>query len=361
MDDYQSLPKEQVELSRLMIFPKILDQPDTTDRICSLPILPDELLIQIFNNVNPMTVIDCILLNKRCYSLLINPRYLTKQHKIIYFFEKNLHKIDWQQLSQNQAITEDFFERHIRKVSWYTLSENEGLSLKFFEKHINNVNWYNLSGNSVTTLDFWYKHINKINWGYLPRNRSIPETFLCENLKKFDKDIVARYGSEKIVEKYLYLINLDWSVVVQNRNLSIEFFEKYIYKMRRTHWAHLWRNPAITIKFIIKHINEIIWEYLSYNPSITLEFVKEHIDKINFKELSRNTVITEEFVEEYIDKFDWFFLCQNPSLSENFYLKHIDKIIWKSLGWNTSLSIEFVNEHVDKLYFSYLCQNDFGL
>ena len=124
----------------------------------------------------------------------------------------------------------------------------------------------------------------------------------------------------------------DWEGLSRNRNITIDFIKKNIY--RPWNWYQLSKNPNVTVDFVKENIDKPWdWCWMSYNPNIPFDFVKQNIDKPwNWVKLSRNLNITFRDVLENIDlPWNWFELSFNDFNRNNAAI--VIQRFWRRRHW----------------------------
>jgi hypothetical protein len=328
----------------------------------TLSYIPDELLYQIYNYVNPMTIMHSIIINKRINTLLLDDKNVYKQYAIIKFFTQNLDKVFWQILSANPIISDDFCEYYINYIYIKHLSGNNNISEEFLTKYFNKINWKLISSNTNMSEKFFEANIKKVNWYNLSRNSNMSEAFfeeyitmvnnngLCENINlseaffnKHPDKIVRIYlgNNTNISEKYFIENNFHWRQIVFNKNVSIEYLNKIIPENVR--W-HLLCNENITEELIYSIMDlkrDQHWYHVCSNKGISGIFLIKYIDYININNRHRiceyNTNLTENFFGEHDNIFTIEYcqsLCSNNNISIEYFKKNIGHINWKRLCGN---------------------------
>jgi len=113
-------------------------------------------------------------------------------------------KVDWENISQSQKLSEEFIEKHKDLVNWINISTHQKLSESFIEKHKDKVSWTNISRYQKLSESFIEKHPDKVDWDYISRYQIL---------------------SEEFIEKYK--IRVHWNIISQYQKLSKEFIEKH--------------------------------------------------------------------------------------------------------------------------------------
>lgn len=89
-------------------------------------------------------------------------------------------KVDWEEVSWRQDLTEKFIEKNLDKISWKYISASQKLTKKFIEKHAEEIDWAELYLNAKIS-DRVFDYINKVKSKYLKE-------------KKNDKNLHCRSG-----------------------------------------------------------------------------------------------------------------------------------------------------------------------
>jgi len=175
-----------------------------------------------------------------------------------------------------------------------------------------------------------------------------------------------------------YIGNIQWTVLVTNKNISYTFFEKHFDEDRRRSRGRFWYRSDIPDHFFVKYADMINWYALVKNPSIPFSFLKENFDKINWK------IVLSDFHDLYknyklnmrsMDESKRIQLLQEYlaliRIDEN---KRLAKKIRKSFPFDVKrfrkhhcklsyISPYYFSQHIGKLNISdwwNLCKNDFS-
>lgn len=258
------------------------------------------------------------------------------QKEIVDFFELNLKKIDWEDISQNPSLPESFFKKYWRLVHVNKAISNPALSFDFIKSKVSIYRMEKFKG--------------------ICANPNVPLSFIEENLKY-----------------------VDWTILSQNPGIPLSFFKKYI---DRISWGFLVLNPSIPLSFFKEHINKIVWSRIASNPSIPEQFLEEHIDKVDLSQLIKNDSLSEKFIQKHLRKFNIQNVCMNLKITLKFNINDFNHLwcfanphisfdflskftsipnIWFWFCKNPSVPISFFKEHSDKLNWSSLCKNHFNL
>src|SRR6185437_5514941 len=203
-------------------------------------------------------------------------------------------------------------------------------------------------------LSLVYKYPEYVDWGYVAGNPNVTLEFIEKNLEKLKIDIA----------------------IISNPNLTLDFIEKFPYEPLLN---QLLANSCLdfskqeTLDFIEKHRQNISWKSLSHNPKLTLDFIKQNslteIDKWDWGVLLTNPVFdfsqseVLEYFEEYIVpnvKIDWSYFSMNPTLTFSFVEKYEDKLNWNNLSYSLKFdfskkeTLDFIEKHYDNLVWNEL-------
>lgn len=86
-----------------------------------------------------------------------------KFDKIIKKYGENLDFFDWQDISENEKLSEDFIEEFKDKLNWDLISLKQSLSKKFIIKYKDSVNWNILINKSENKEKFIMNYAEFIN------------------------------------------------------------------------------------------------------------------------------------------------------------------------------------------------------
>lgn len=260
------------------------------------------------------------------------------------FFEENLDKVIWENLSQNWELPLTFFQKHLDKVNWKALCGNIGIPSSFFESlsDESKLYWSTLSGNSSVSVSFFEKHVDEIDWDGISENTGIP---LSSQGIAFLEKHVARSLIDPVLQAGLDKIN--WTKLCENPSVPISFFGKYLDKIE---WDEFRKNPNVPVSFfediLSKKIRckngwslskKIVWPALCMNLGIPLSFFRKHRQKIHWGMLSLNNNIPVSFLMKNKDK----------------------KLDWSDISrWNVSITLDTLNAPGSKIQKSKLSENE---
>jgi hypothetical protein len=262
------------------------------------------------------------------------------------FFKKNFSKCDKIQLKNRLYLTEDFVEEFNLFGGVY-ITDCKDLSEEFLERNIDKIDIIdNISE------EFSRRHIEKLNWHRCVFNKKLSEAFFTDYYSEFkrrnliDALCMSRTLSESFFERHKADITSHMSKVYLsiNSNISEKFFRR---NPELIEWNSIWINKNISEKFARDNIHKVNWKAIS-NSNMSLEFFEKHLYKLYLPDLCYNKYIPESFFEKHIDTLNWESLFANPSISEEFLernIKHITGFYFKKLITYDKVSEEFVNRN----------------
>ena len=113
-----------------------------------------------------------------------------------------------------------------------------------------------------------------------------------------------------------------------------------------TNYVGFYKGINFNIPFFKKHLDKVYWSMLSENTNIPVTFFEKHIssckqlgvpDKVNWYMLSRNTNIPLTFFEKHIssceqlgvpDKVNWSMLSGNTNIPKHYNLIKLKEILY---------------------------------
>ena len=103
----------------------------------------------------------------------------------MWFYEKYINKLNWNNISRNKNIPIEFYEKHIEKLNWEYISRNTNIHISFYEKNLSKLDWLCISTNTNIPMWFYEKHIEKLDWYWISNNPNIPIWFYEKYINKF--------------------------------------------------------------------------------------------------------------------------------------------------------------------------------
>ncbi len=218
------------------------------------------------------------------------------------------------------------------------------------------------------------KNLNE-NWdgfGWLLSNPNISRNFIEEHSdlpwdwiyifrnKQLDINFINKYKNRIPLNHHESLKKILGNCISENQTLTMDFVETHI--ELPWNWQKLSRNPALTMDFVERHSRlPWDWEIMSDNPALTMDFVERHIGfNWDWQEMSDNPALTMDFVERHIRfNWDWRKMSDNPALTMDFVERHIGlPWSWKKMSENLALTMDFVERHIGlNWYFREISKN----
>ncbi len=263
---------------------------------------------------------------------------------------------DWSMLSYDNNITLKFISEHIHfPWKFSSMTHREDLTIKFIRDHLHDNNYWNRIYDKKFCIETILENID-LNWDW----------------------------NEIFKDKYISLINLEKIIHLKNLThcpRSI-FFNKYYddneektYKNWCDMWSYISSNRNLNMEFIEKYKNNIDYGTLSSNHDIVFSLIENNLLlQIDYVILSRNKNITLAFVKKYtinreaepyqgygyyrnngdrIYKSDWDFdyISQYFTDIENIvnpeYSDLVNKLNWEKVSWNLNLTFEFIIKNLN--------------
>jgi hypothetical protein len=166
----------------------------------------------------------------------------------IEFLEKYRKSINWEFLQKRNNLNEEFIINNIDKfINNHLIFINyENISENFINKYLYNnlyyLDWRKICSESKLGSVFFDKHLNKIFWNRLYMNIHIEENYLLNYILKnpkikylFIDDLCLNIGlSDNFFETLIKTYGSDiiaWKELSSNKNISPQFFMKYVEKI----------------------------------------------------------------------------------------------------------------------------------
>ncbi len=184
------------------------------------------------------------------------------------------------------------------------------------------------------------------DWNELSANIHIFPLFLKYsdkgwNIRKIFSNPTITFDNMRKYRK-LYELQVNWKRVSDNKNLTIDFIEKYINK--NWNWGKLLDNNIITKEFLEDCIgNSFDWNFVSKHKIIYWPFISKY-----------NLIISQKFIEKYIDKqWEWNYLYIKNMINMKFIKKHninIDKQIIENINMQSTTRLSTLINVLPKSY-----------
>jgi len=97
--------------------------------------------------------------------------------------EEFQNKVDWDDISAHQNLSEDFIRAFQDKVYWDNISRSQKLSDNFIREFKKRVDWVCISIYQKPSESFIRKFQDKVSWIYLSPNVNIFQNLLSKNSK----------------------------------------------------------------------------------------------------------------------------------------------------------------------------------
>lgn len=221
----------------------------------------------------------------------------------------------------------------------------EAWSLCWFETYVsyfikdkqsfhNNINWYNLSSHDNLMIGTVMKYIDKYPWDW--------------------KGISA--NPNLILEWIQTYPNNPWnwsSISFYNKNTTTEWLPFLPNNLNRWDVGHFYANLSLNITLDDIHDFPNIpwdWHYVSRNKNITIEWLEKYQDSVkycwNWKQLSKHPNLTFEWLVQFPDKsWHWGEICRQPELLPEWFITFPD--LCKSLPMYHCFLIEWIIKYPD--------------
>jgi len=233
----------------------------------------------------------------------------------------------------------------------------------FLEENIDNLNWIELTKNKYIPFNFLSKYQDYISWEFFCYRQDIPISFISDHLNEINWD--HSDFPEEFIEEIMKTKNekkLNWNIISQSKNISVDFYEKYINKLN---WYLICENETIPYTFFEKYSRHPIYykriDYinLSENPNIPLLFFENNLNYIDWDSLTAHKNLSVEFIEKYNHLYwDFSQLSRNEGLPLSFFQKNHNKIDWNNFSSNQTIPLWYFEENKNKLNYFILSGNE---
>ena len=253
-----------------------------------------------------------------CYSLTYNSAYGYILHRNKTLNNKyKLSIINWTRLSANEhpdAIK--ILQKNVHKIDWRELSGNS-MAIELLALNKDRIAherlWLNSNPNKVYLLD-----ISKCN------RLCFREFVGMANLDDQRYYIFILNNIDAILTKIKYRTYMDY--IWQNLS-NVGIIMALLRTCSSTDCKSLSNRPEM-IDIVRNNPNIIDWGQLSANPA-AIDILKAHPEKIDWKQLSLNPAAID-VLSMYPEKIDWENLCRNKN-AYDIILMNQDKIDWNVL------------------------------
>lgn len=258
--------------------------------------IPDELIYEIYNFVNPMTIIHSHFVNKRTFKLISNDEFLYKQYRVIKLFQQNLDKINWIELTMNKVISEDFIDQNAKNIRWDYIYLNESLNDEFYERHCGKIDWYiksSYAGNGNNNHIIRYQYEGDFIKFYQEKNIEINKFNNCS------------CNEDATLDDHCFKCKI-WRQTLTNRR---DYMKKD--KQKQGDFSSLYRSIKLDMNHIENNINNMNWDSFCKYANIDTKFFDKYQDKIVWNAFSSNTNIDPSYYQKHANKLKWYEVCKN--------------------------------------------------
>ena len=136
-------------------------------------------------------------------------------------------KIQWEEISKCQKLSELFIREFQDKVDWWNISTYQKLSESFIREFQDKVDWHWISEYQNLSEDFIREFQNKVNWYEISKYQKLSEPFIREFQDKVYWRLISRYQklSNEFIEEFQDKV--DWLYISKYQKLSNEFIEEF--------------------------------------------------------------------------------------------------------------------------------------
>ena len=169
--------------------------------------------------------------------------------------------------------------------------------------------------NDITSL----KNVRKYDWVYISANINLE----LETIESVD---------------YPFHHLFDYSGIVNNPNLTLEFVQKHLDKFQE-YFPQLLPNKIITQNFIELNLDKISYSiiHFSSNPNLDIDFIIKYHNVLDWNLVSQNSGITMSNEKNMSLKWNRSGILKNPNLTFDFIVKYYNVLNWKLFSQNREL------------------------
>jgi hypothetical protein len=246
--------------------------------------------------------------------------YLCRNTHAGQLLEKNIDKIDWENLSSNSCPRViRILEQHTGKVDWSYLSANSG-AVDILKKNQDKIHWTELASNPCP------RAIELLEQ-FIQTHQDEPE-LMIDIWDILSSNPYAIHLLEKNPDK------IDWYELSENTS-AIHLLEKNLLHSDKIDWFGLSRNPA-ALHILEKNLDKIRWTALHFNTNPkAIQLLEKNPDKIDWQDISFHPQ-SFPLLEQNPDKIDWSSLSENSG-AIHLLEKNQEKIDWQNLSLNPSI------------------------
>ena len=201
-----------------------------------------------------------------------------------------------------------------RSIPWNQVCQEERLSEQFIIENLNQVNWKQISRHQVLSEGFIRKYRNRLFWDDIIKTQKLSETF------------IEKYAGEK---KWRPIASEELS---KKQQKTLEKGGKPFDEME--YWK-------------IVSTKRQLANFKGLSPA----FIEKHQDKLDWVELSRHQYLPMPMIHRHARQVDWILVTRHQVLSERFIEKYSNDVEWETITFHQSLSERFINRHQAKMSF----------
>jgi len=152
---------------------------------------------------------------------------LIREFKLDCNIEKFKNKINWDEISSFQKLSESFIREFKDEVNWSGISSFQKLSEHFIREFQCKVNWINISRCQWLSEDFIKEFQDKVSWINISRYQKLSESFIREFQDKVNWDEISSF--QKLSEEFIALFEnkVNWYNVSYCQILSKNFIKEF--------------------------------------------------------------------------------------------------------------------------------------
>ena len=156
-------------------------------------------------------------------------------------------KIEWENISKSQNLSEDFIREFQDKVYWYDISMYQKLSEEFIREFQNKVNWVLISKHQKLSESSIRECQDKVKWLYISIYQKLSESFIREYQDKVYWFCISK--SQKLSEDFIreFQDNVDWYNISMSQKLSESFIREF---QDKVYWWHISKQQKLSNEFI---------------------------------------------------------------------------------------------------------------
>jgi len=176
--------------------------------------------------------------------------------------------------------------------------ENLNCSIKEFQSK---VNWNNISIRQKLSEDFIREFQSKVNWCYISRYQILSENFIREFQSKVHWNYIS--FSQKLSEDFIrkFKSKVDWDNISADQKLSEDFIREF---QSKVYWSEISRCQKLSENFIREFQSKVNWHHISARQKLSENFIREFQSKVNWNNISADQKLSENFIREFQDRVD---------------------------------------------------------